>query len=112
MLGAGLHHLASRFVFDAVTDNLAEKGIKMMHPFSEFPYLQQAFSEGERWQIAEERLDRLVAGKQITEAQRERFAEQGAIGSHLENIQRAEGFKGFNQQRISDIIRRTDPRGT
>lgn len=27
-----------------------------------------------------------------------------------ENTQRGEGFKGFNQQRVSDIIRRTDPR--
>ena len=47
---------------------------------------------------------------QITAAQREQFAERGAVGSHLENIQRKEGFKGFNQQKISDIIRRTDPR--
>jgi hypothetical protein len=40
------------------------------------------------------------------------FAVRGAIGSHLENIQRGEGFKGFNQQTISDIILRTDPRAT
>jgi hypothetical protein len=110
MLGAGLHHLAGRFVFDAVTEDLAQQGIRTMHPFSEFPYLKQAFTEGERWQIGTERLDRLAASRQITQAQREQFAEQGAIGSHLENIQRAEGFKGFNQERISDIIRRTDPR--
>ncbi len=110
MLGAGLHHLAGRFVFDAVTENLAAWGIEMMHPFSEFPYLRQAFTEGERWAIADRRLERLAASGQITVAQREIFAEQGAIGSHLENIQRGEGFKGFNQQRISDIIRRTDPR--
>ena len=110
MLGAGLHHLAGRFVFDAVTEDLAEQDIKTMHPFSEFPYLKQAFTEGERWQIAVERLARLAGSKQISEAQGQQVAEQGAIGSHLENIQRAEGFKGFNQQRISDIIRRTDPR--
>jgi hypothetical protein len=110
MLGAGLHHLASRFDFDKVTSNLADRGIKMMHPFSDFSYLRQAFTEGERWEVAPERLDRLVSSGQIGEAQRGRFAEQGAIGSHLEDIQRAEGFKGFNQQRISDIIRRTDPR--
>jgi hypothetical protein len=36
--------------------------------------------------------------------------EEGAVGSHLEVIQRGEGFKGFNQQTVSDIIRRTDPR--
>jgi hypothetical protein len=60
--------------------------------------------------VAPDRLERLVAAGQIDEDQRARFAEHGAIGSHLENIQRGEGFKGFNQQTISDIIRRTDPR--
>jgi hypothetical protein len=110
MLGAGLHHLAGRFDFDAVTANLAERGIEMMRPFSDFSYLRQAFTAGERWNVAGERLERLSAKGQINSVQREHFAEQGAIGSHLENIQRAEGFKGFNQQRISDIIRRTDPR--
>jgi hypothetical protein len=110
MLGAGLHHLAGRFDFDAVTVNLAGWGIDMMRPFSDFSYLHQAFTRGERWHVAPDHLRRLVASGQIDEAQSTQFAEKGAIGSHLENIQRAEGFKGFNQQRISDIIRRTDPR--
>ncbi|NIV30258.1 MAG: hypothetical protein GWN58_12400, partial [Anaerolineae bacterium] len=52
----------------------------------------------------------LLASGQISEQQHAGFLEKGAIGSHLENIQRGEGFKGFNQQTISDIIRRTDPR--
>lgn len=82
----------------------------MMRPFSEFAYLRQAFTRGERWLVAEERLERLVAAGQITPDQRERFAAEGVVGSHLENIQRGEGFKGFNQQMVSDIIRRTDPR--
>ena len=82
----------------------------MMRPFSEFSYLRQAFTRGERWNVAPERLERLVTAGQLDEHQRARFAENGAIGSHLENIQRGEGFKGFNQQMISDIIRRTDPR--
>jgi hypothetical protein len=110
MLGAGMHHLAGRFEFEAVTAQLAEWAIPMMRPFSDFPYLRQAFTQGERWEVAPDRLDRLFAAGQIDRAQRERFAAQGAIGSHLENIQRAKGFKGFNQQRVSDIIRRTDPR--
>jgi hypothetical protein len=111
MLSAGLHHLASRFDFDAVTHDLAKRGIKMMDPFSDFPYLRQAFTYGERWDIDPDRLQRLVDNGQITSAQKAQFAEKGAIGSHLEDIQRADGFKGFNQERISDIIRRTDPRG-
>jgi hypothetical protein len=110
MLSAGLHHLAGRFDFDVVTAALAERGVPMMRPFSEFAYLRQAFTRGERWLVAEERLERLVAAGQITPDQRERFAAEGVVGSHLENIQRGEGFKGFNQQMVSDIIRRTDPR--
>jgi hypothetical protein len=110
MLSAGLHHLAGRFAFDEVAAGLDELGIKMMRPFSDFSYLQQAFTRGERWPIAPERLEHLVETGRIDERQREGFATGGAIGSHLENIQRGEGFKGFNQQTISDIIRRTDPR--
>ncbi len=110
MLGAGMHHLASRFEFETVTEQLAGWDVEMMRPFSDFPYLRQAFTRGERWQVAPERLDRVLAAGQIDEEQRLKFLEKGAIGSHLENIQRAEGFKGFNQQRVSDIIRRTDPR--
>jgi hypothetical protein len=81
-----------------------------MRPFSDFSYLRQAFSRGEGWPVAAGRLDRLVASGKIDDEQRAMFTERGAIGSHLENIQRGEGFKGFNQQTISDIIRRTDPR--
>ena len=110
MLTAGLHHLAGRFDFDAATAGLADWGIDMMRPFSNFSYLRQAFTRGERWQVAPDRLERLRSAGQIDEAQQAKFAEHGAIGSHLENIQRSEGFKGFNQQKISDIIRRTDPR--
>jgi hypothetical protein len=110
MLGAGLHHLASRFHFDGATADLADRGIKMMRPFSDFSYLRQAFTQGERWDVAPDCLERLTTAGQIDAAQREQFAEAGAIGSHLENIQRGEGFKGFNQQTVSDIIRRTDPR--
>ena len=110
MLKAGLHHLAGRFDFHDAVESLAERGIKTMRPFSDFDYLRQAFTEGERWNIPADRLDSLVAEGYISGEQRARFAAQGAIGSHLENIQRREGFKGFNQQTISDIIRRTDPR--
>ena len=39
-----------------------------------------------------------------------KFLREGAIGSHLENLQRREGYKGFNQQAVSAIIAATDPR--
>jgi len=111
MLTAGMHHLAGRFDFDAATAALDGWGVKMLHPFSEFSYLRQAFTQGERWPVDPERLERLAAAGLINDKQRARFAEQGAVSSHLENIQRGEGFKGFNQTAVSDIIRRTDPRG-
>jgi hypothetical protein len=110
ILRAGLHHLACCFDFDAVTTSLAKWGIELMRPFSHFSYLRQAFTRGERWDVLSQQLERLVSAGRVDQTQRERFTEEGAIGSHLENIQRGEGFKGFNQQRVSDIIRRTDPR--
>jgi hypothetical protein len=110
MLDAGSHHFAYRLDFGAAADGLEEWGIKMMRPFSDFSYLKQAFTQGERWQVAEERLGQLVKVGQINDQQRTHFASGGAVSSHLENIQRDEGFKGFNQQTVSDIIRRTDPR--
>jgi hypothetical protein len=110
MLEAGLHHVAGRFDFEAATAGLAEWGVDMMEPFSKFSYLRQAFTQGERWDVSPGRLERLITNGQIARRQAERLAEKGAVGSHLENIQRGEGFKGFNQQTVSDIIRRTDPR--
>jgi hypothetical protein len=110
MLDAGLHHLAARLDFDAATADLAGWDVDMMAPFSDFPFLQQAFTRGERWDVAPARLAHLTAAGSIDPQQRERFAEDGAVGSHLENIERGDGFKGFNQQTVSDIIRRTDPR--
>ena len=54
--------------------------------------------------------ERLAAAGLITRAQCEQFIREGAIGSHLENLQRHGGFKGFNQKAVSAIIAATDPR--
>ena len=52
----------------------------------------------------------MQAGK-LSKAQAHFFRMQGgAIGSHLENLERNDGYKGFNQKGVSDIIARTDPR--
>lgn len=61
------------------------------------------------WAVAEDRLAGLVADGSITAAQAETFRRHGAMGSHLENLQREDGFKGFNQKGVSDIIARTNP---
>ena len=81
-----------------------------MKPFSDFPFLRQAFTEGERWPVRKERVQKLLAAGFITEGQALLFNNNGAIGSHLENLQRKGGFKGFNQKSVSVIIGATDPR--
>jgi hypothetical protein len=109
-LEAGMHHLEARFDFDAVREQLEKEGVRMMKPFSDFQFLRQAFSEGERWPVDPGRLDRLRRAEWITREQAETFAREGALGSHLENLQRRGGFKGFNQKSVSVIISATDPR--
>ncbi len=107
---AGLHHLAARFDFARLTRDLAKRGIEFMAPFSDFSYLKQAFSLAERWPVAAQRMAGLVRAKVVSHEQEEKFLTRGAIGSHLESIQRGEGYKGFNRKNVSLIIRETDPR--
>ena len=105
-----MHHLEAQFMFDELTNELKKEGVGMMNPFSDFPYLKQAFTQGELWQVDSERLSQLKNKGKITEEQYRRFLTHGAIGSHLENLQRREGYKGFNQKNVSIIIKETDPR--
>ena len=109
-LEAGLHHLECRFDHQLLRDQLARRGINTMNPFSDFPFLKQAFTEGERWPVRRERAERLLNQGFIDEAQFHQFVAEGALGSHLENLQRKGGFKGFNQKSVSVIIQATDPR--
>lgn len=109
-LQAGMHHLECQFDFDALRDQLGSAGVGMMKPFTDFPYLRQAFTEGERWPVEPERIDRLLRDGRITQEQAGKFRAEGAIGSHLENLERNQGFKGFNQTGVSEIIAATDPR--
>jgi len=81
-----------------------------MEPFSNFEFLRQAFTEGERWPVRPERIEKLRQEGVLTREQAERFLREGALGSHLENLQRRGGFKGFNQKAVSVIISATDPR--
>ncbi|MFO0910337.1 MAG: hypothetical protein U0794_18665 [Isosphaeraceae bacterium] len=111
MLQAGMHHLEAQFDFEGLREGLArEAGIETMSPFSDFPFLRQAFTAGERWRVDPNRADRLLALGWIDAAQHARFLAEGAIGSHLENLQRAEGYKGFNQKSVSAILQAVDPR--
>lgn len=111
VLQAGMHHLECMFDWHLLVKQLEDEAhVKTMAPFTTFAYLRQAFTEGERWCVSEQRIARLLEKGQITKEQAEQFKKSGAIGSHLENLERNDGFKGFNQQGVSDIIARTDPR--
>jgi hypothetical protein len=109
-LQAGMHHLEARFDFEELRAQLERQGVQTMKPFSNFEFLRQAFTEGERWPVSKERVEKLLRDGLVTFDQAERFLREGAIGSHLENLQRRGGFKGFNQKSVSVIISATDPR--
>jgi hypothetical protein len=109
-LEAGMHHLECQFDFDAAREQLAVAGVETMAPFTYFPHLKQAFTKGEIWPVNPRRVEELLRCRQITADQCDRFCREGALGSHLEILERNDGYKGFNQTGISEIITRTDPR--
>ncbi len=80
-----------------------------MEPFSDFTFLSQLFTTGEMWHVEKTRLDRLRHSGHFDQSKLNEFKEKGAIGSHLELIQRASGFKGFNQSSVSAILKATNP---
>ena len=110
ILQAGMHHLECQFDFDAVRSQLGKAGIPIMAPFTDLPYLRQAFTEAENWSVGSTHLKRLLDDGWVDRDQVDRFRDHGARGSHLEILQRNEGYKGFNQTGISEIIAQTDPR--
>ncbi len=110
IMAAGMHHLECQFDFDAARVQLAKVGIQTMKPFTDFDYLQQAFTVGELWKVDQPRVESLCEKGQISIEQANQFIENGSVGSHLEILQRDEGYKGFNQTGISEIIIATDPR--
>lgn len=110
ILQAGMHHLECQFDFDASRAQLQAGGIATMKPFTDLPFLRQAFVQGEIWPVQPERIDALLNSGRITAEQADKFRSEGALGSHLEILQRNDGYKGFNQTGINEIIRDTDPR--
>jgi hypothetical protein len=109
-LEAGMHHLECQFDFDASREQLAKLGVETMAPFTDFSFLRQAFTRGETWKVDPRRIERLLAEGRITRDQADRFRREGAVGSHMEILERNDGYKGFNQTGVSEIITRTDPR--
>jgi len=109
-LEAGMHHLECQFDFDEARRQLTAVGFPSMAPFTDFPHLKQAFTEGERWPVDMARARSLVERGLLDRNQAQEFIERGAIGSHLEILERNDGYKGFNQTGIDSIIAATDPR--
>ncbi len=110
-LEAGMHHLEAQFDFEQARDGLErEFQVQTMKPFSDFPFLRQAFTKGENWQVDPRRIDAALRAGWIDVHEAQRFATEGAIGSHLEILERKQGYKGFNQQAVSAILGATDPR--
>jgi hypothetical protein len=107
---AGMHHIECEFDFTACEAGYRSAGFGVMKPFTDLPILKQAFTEPETWPVAPDRLSALLERALITPQQSEFFASNGAPGSHLEILQRWEGFKGFNKSGVSDIIRQVDAR--
>lgn len=110
ILKSGMHHLEAQFLFEELTKDLSNLGVGMMDPFSSFPYLKQAFTHGDIWPVESFKVEALVKSGKISQEQADKFLAYGAVGSHLENLQRREGYKGFNQKNVSFIIKKTDPR--
>jgi len=110
LLGAGMHHLEGQFEFDGLRYQLAERGYASMNPFSDFAHLRQAFTEAELWTVPRERLAPLVAAGHLSAERAEELATTGGAGSHLENLARRGGFKGFNQHNVSVTMKATHPR--
>ena len=107
---AGMHHIECEFLCQKVKNDAIASGFPVMAPFTELPYLWQAFTQGEIWPVSPEKLRPLVSVGHISAEQAEKFEKIGALGSHLEILQRWEGFKGFNKTAVSNIIRDTDAR--
>lgn len=107
---AGMHHLEAEFDYARAREQFEAAGIGVMAPFTDLPFLKQAFTKAELWPVAPERIAALQEQGLITPEQAEGFRTGGAAGSHLEILQRWDGFKGFNKTGVSAIIKETDAR--
>jgi hypothetical protein len=107
---AGINHLECMYDHVRMQGRFEQAGVSFMQPFSDFPHLYQALTEGEWWAVDPTRVDALERAGLISAEQAEDFRLNGAIGSHLENLERNEGFKGFNQPGIDGVLRIIDPR--
>lgn len=109
ILQAGMHHLEAQFDFDRLREDLRDRAIETMPPFSDFPFLRQAFTKAEMWAVPQVRLNALRDSGKLSDEAYHQIKVKGAVGSHMENLERRDGFKGFNQKGVSRIITAVNP---
>jgi hypothetical protein len=110
ILECGLNHVAALYDQKALRAQLAREGILMMNPFSNFPFLYQELSVGALAPVDPARVDGLQRAGHLTHAEAEEIRLNGYIATHLENIERNQGYKGFNKPGIDGVLRALDPR--
>ena len=110
ILEGGLNHVAGMYDNAALRAVLAAEGQGVMAPFSDFPFLFQQLTDGDWAAVEPARVDALEAGGHLTAAEAEDFRLNGAIAAHLENLERNDGYKGFNMPGIDGVLRIIDPR--
>jgi hypothetical protein len=110
ILEQGLNHVACFFDQKALRAQLAELGILTMPPFSDMPHLYQELTHGDWAAVDPARVDALEAAGHLPPDEAERIRLDGAIVTHLENIERNDGYKGFNKPGIDGVLKKLDPR--
>jgi hypothetical protein len=110
ILEAGLNHVACLYDQRLLRAQLGERGVAMMAPFSDMPHLYQELTLGDWDAVDPARVDALEAAGHIDAPEAERLRMDGSIVTHLENIERNNGYKGFNRGGIDSVLRKLDPR--
>jgi hypothetical protein len=55
-------------------------------------------------------VDKLERNGHVSAEEAEQLRMNGSIVTHLENIERNDGYKGFNREGIDSVLRKLDPR--
>lgn len=110
MLEAGLNHVAGLYDNASLRAQLEREGIGFMAPFSDFAHLYQELTTGDWSAVDPRRVDALESAGHIDPSEAEKLRLEGSIVTHLENIERNDGFKGFNREGIDSVLRKIDPR--